>query len=109
MRLGRASFYGMTYHLRGRAACTNNLFIPMELANEEVLKVFERDVMNHDVTMRVVRKALAKFRAAEQGWKERRQTLLSRSQPLMTRINSLCPPSLRGGHPTTSGSPQVSQ
>ena len=36
----------MTYHLRGRSACTNNLLTPMERANEEVLGVLERQVLH---------------------------------------------------------------
>jgi site-specific DNA recombinase len=72
----RALFYGcMTHHLRGRSACSNNLLTPMDRANEEVLAVIERDVLNPEVTKTVVRKVLDKFRAAEQGWMERRQTL----------------------------------
>ena len=36
----RALFYGcMTYHLRGRIACTNHLLIPMDRANEGVLSL----------------------------------------------------------------------
>ena len=43
----RAFAYGcMTYHLRGRTACTNSMLIPMEAANEAVLKVFEQDVLH---------------------------------------------------------------
>lgn len=73
----RALFYGcMTYHLRGRTACTNNLLTPMDRANDEVLTVLERDVLHPDVTKTVVRKALDKFRASECEWKERRQVLL---------------------------------
>ena len=73
----RVLFYGcMSFHLRGRTACTNNLLTPMERANEEVLAVLERDVLHPDVTKAVVRKALDKFRAAEQEWKGRRQALL---------------------------------
>jgi site-specific DNA recombinase len=73
----RAFFYGcMTYHLRGRAACTNNLLTSMERADEGVLGALERQVLHPEVTRTVVRKALEKFRAAEYGWKERRHALL---------------------------------
>jgi site-specific DNA recombinase len=76
-KTGRVQFYGcMTYHLRGKTACTNSLLTPMDRANEEVLAVLERDVLYPDVTKAVVRKALEKFKASEHEWKERRQTLL---------------------------------
>ena len=72
----RACFYGcMTFHLRGKSVCTNNLLVPMDRANEEVLGVLDRQVLHPDVTKTVVRKALDKFRAAEREWKERRQAL----------------------------------
>jgi site-specific DNA recombinase len=73
---GRALFYGcMTYHLRGRTACSNNLLTPMERANEGMLSALERQVLHPEITRAVVRKALEKFKASEQEWKERRQTL----------------------------------
>ncbi|WP_420799902.1 recombinase family protein [Nitrospira moscoviensis] len=76
---GRALFYGcMTYHLRGKSACTNNLLTPMDQANEQVLAALERNVLHPEVTKTVVRKALQKFRTAEQGWKDRRDALLKR-------------------------------
>ena len=46
---------------------------PMEAANDAVLGVFEREVLHPDVTDTVVRKALDKFRAAQQDKKEDRQ------------------------------------
>ena len=45
----------------------------MEAANEAVLGVFEREVLHPDVTDTVVRKALDKFRAAQQDKKHDRQ------------------------------------
>lgn len=70
----RAFFYGcMTYHLRGRSACSNHHLAPMEAANEAVLGVFEREVLHPDVTDTVVRKALDKFRAAQRDKKQDRQ------------------------------------
>ena len=75
-KAGRTLFYGcMTFHLRGRTACTNSLLTPMDRANDAVLAVLERDVLHPDVTKTVVRKALAKFRASEQEWKDRRHVL----------------------------------
>ncbi len=73
---GRALFYGcMTYHLRGRTVCSNNLLTPMERADEEVLGALERQVLHPDITRTVVRKALVKFKAAEREWMERRRVL----------------------------------
>ncbi len=72
----RALFYGcMTYHLRGRMACANNVLMPMERANEEVLQALEQQVLHPDITRTVVRKALEKFKASEREWKERREVL----------------------------------
>jgi site-specific DNA recombinase len=73
---GRSLFYGcMTYHLRGRSVCSNNLLTPMERANDEVLIALEHQVLHPDITRVVVRKALERFKASEQEWKERRQIL----------------------------------
>ena len=47
----------------------------MEEANEAVLAVLEREVLRPEVTKAVVKKALAKFRASEHEWIERRRTL----------------------------------
>lgn len=70
----RAFFYGcMTYHLRGRAACSNHHLAPMEAANEAILGVFEREVLHPDVTDTVVRKALDKFRASQKEKKQNRE------------------------------------
>jgi len=75
----RAFFYGcMTNHLRGRSACSNSLLVPMEAANEAVLKVLEQDVLHPDVTDTVVRKAVAKFRASQQEKKKNRQQYYER-------------------------------
>ena len=75
----RAFSYGcMTFHLRGRAACTNSLLVPMEAANEAVLKVLGQDVLHPDVTDTVVRKAVAKFRASQQQKKKNRQQYYER-------------------------------
>ncbi|MBX3303789.1 MAG: zinc ribbon domain-containing protein [Nitrospira sp.] len=47
----RVLFYGcMTYHVRGRTACSNNVLTPMDQANEEVLSVLERQVLHPDIT-----------------------------------------------------------
>lgn len=45
----------------------------MEAANEAVLGVFEREVLHPDVIDMVVRKALDKFRTAQQDKKQDRQ------------------------------------
>jgi DNA invertase Pin-like site-specific DNA recombinase len=75
----RAFSYGcMTYHLRGRSACANSLLVPMEAANEAVLKVLEENVLHPDVTDTVVRKAVAKFRASQQHKKKNRQQYYER-------------------------------
>ena len=72
----RALFYGCTnFHLRGRTACTNSMLIPMEDANDAVVKVLANEVLDPRVTDVVVRKALEKFRASEQDWMEQRQAL----------------------------------
>lgn len=72
----RVLFYGCTnFHLRGKTACCNNLLTPMDRANEEVLVVIERHVLHPEITRTVVRKALAKFKATETEWRERRQVL----------------------------------
>ena len=56
----------MTFHLRGHSACADSLLVPMEAANEAVLKVLEKDVLHPDMTDAVVRKAVDKFRASQQ-------------------------------------------
>ena len=88
----------MTFHLRGKSACPNNLLTPMERANEEVLGVLERDVLHPDVTRVVVRKALAKFKAAENEWKERRQTLLKQISCVDTENKRLVSAISAGGN-----------
>jgi DNA invertase Pin-like site-specific DNA recombinase len=75
----RAFFYGcMTFHLRGSSACTNSLLVPMEAANEAVLKVLDENVLHPDVTDTVVRKTVAKFRASQQHKKKNRQQYYER-------------------------------
>ena len=70
----RAFAYGcMTFHLRGRSACTNSLLVPMEAANEAVLNVLQENVLHPNVTDTVVRKAVEKFRASQQQKKKNRQ------------------------------------
>ncbi len=70
----RAYFYGcMTFHLRGRTACSNHYLVPMAAANEAILGVFEREVLHPEVTEAVVRKALDKFRASQKDKKHNRE------------------------------------
>ncbi|HPV82292.1 MAG TPA: recombinase family protein [Nitrospira sp.] len=70
----RAYFYGcMTYHLRGRTACSNRHLAPMDAANEAVLGVFGKEVLHPDVTDTVVRKALDKFRASQKEKRHNRE------------------------------------
>lgn len=72
----RSLAYGcMSFHLRGRAVCTNSMLIPMEDANDAVVKTLAQNVLHPDVTDTVVKKAVAKFRASEQEWTERQQTI----------------------------------
>ena len=95
---GRVLYYGcMTFHLRGRTACTNNLLTPMDRANDEVLGVLERKVLHPDITKVVVRKTLAKFRSAEAEWKERRQGLLKQISAVDAENNRLVAAVSAGG------------
>ena len=94
----RAFFYGcMTYHLRGRTACANNLLIPMERTNEAVLRVLERDVLHPDVISKVVDKALDKFKACEIEWKERRHSLYRQIKDIDAEIERLVSAISAGG------------
>lgn len=94
----RAFFYGcMTYHLRGRTACANNLLIPMERTNEAVLRVLERDVLHPDVISKVVDKALDKFKASEIECKERRHSLYKQIKDVDVEIERLVAAISAGG------------
>ena len=94
----RAFAYGcMTYHLRGRTACTNSMLIPMEAANEAVLKVFEQDVLHPQVTDTVVRKALDKFRASQKEKKRNLQQYYERIVQVDTEISRLVAAISAGG------------
>ena len=65
------------------------MLIPMEAANAAVLQVFEQEVLHPDVTKTVVRKALDKFRAVEQGWKEEREGLAKQMSIVDAEIKRL--------------------
>ena len=57
----RLFFYGcQNYHLRGRRVCTNHLLMPMDAANETVLRTLEADVLRPDILLGAVRKAIAR-------------------------------------------------
>jgi hypothetical protein len=86
----RAMFYGCTnHHLRGNTVCENAMQIPMEDANVAVLQVFEQQVLAPDVTKTVVRKALEKFRAVEQEWREQREVLAKQMSIVDAEIRRL--------------------
>ena len=94
----RAFAYGcMTFHLRGRTACTNSMVIPMETANEAVLKVLEQDVLHPQVTDTVVRKALDKFKTSQKEKKRNLQQYYERIEQVDTEINRLVTAISAGG------------
>jgi DNA invertase Pin-like site-specific DNA recombinase len=70
----RAFFYGCTsFHLRGRTVCTNSLEIPMELADQAVLGVIEREILQPDIVESVVERALELLQPAGAGDARRRE------------------------------------
>jgi site-specific DNA recombinase len=94
----RAFFYGcMTFHLRGRSACTNSMLVPMEAANKAVLEVLEQDVLNPDVTDAVAKKAVAKFKASQEQKKKNRQQYYERIAQVDTEIRRLVSAISAGG------------
>ena len=94
----RAFAYGcMTFHLRGRTACTNSMVIPMETANEAVLKVLEQDVLHPQVTDTVVRKALDKFKTSQKEKKRNLQQDYERIEQVDTEISRLVTAISAGG------------
>jgi DNA invertase Pin-like site-specific DNA recombinase len=96
---GRVLFYGCTnFHLRGKTVCTNNLLVPMDRANEEILSALDRQVLHPDVTKTVVRKALDKFRAAEQEWKEQREVFYRQISTVDLEIKRLVSAISAGGN-----------
>src|SRR5262249_5887936 len=95
---GRVLFYGcMTFHLRGRTACTNSLLVPMEKANEAVLKVIDKEVLHPDVTDTVVRKAIEKFKASQLEKKQNRQRYYERIAEVDTELRRLVAAITAGG------------
>lgn len=57
---GRRAYYGCTsYHLRGRAVCSNGVEVAMESTNRLVLDAFETDILRPDLVERVVRGVLS--------------------------------------------------
>ena len=94
----RAFFYGcMSFHLRGRSACTNSLLVPMEAANEAVLKVLEENVLHPDVTDTVVKKAVNKFRASQIEKKKNRQLYYERIAQVDAELRRLVSAIAAGG------------
>ncbi|MEP6890931.1 MAG: recombinase family protein [Nitrospirota bacterium] len=94
----RSLAYGcMTFHLRGRSACTNSMLIPMEDANDAVVKVLANEVLDPRVTDVVVQKALEKFRASERDWMEQRQKLHKQITAVDTELRHLVTAISAGG------------
>ena len=61
----------------------------MDRANEEVLRVLERDVLHPKVISTIVDKALDKFKASETEWKERRHSLHKQIKDIDIEIERL--------------------
>jgi site-specific DNA recombinase len=94
----RSLAYGcMTFHLRGRSACTNSMLIPMEDANDAVVKTLAQDVLHPDVTDTVVKKAGAKFRASQQDKQRNIQQYDERLELIETEMGRLVSTIAAGG------------
>src|SRR5205814_1141511 len=61
----RAQFYACSsYHQRGRAVCTNNLEVSIDVVHRAVLQAFEEQVLRPDLAERAVALALEQLTPA---------------------------------------------
>ncbi|MGE3957580.1 MAG: recombinase family protein [Vicinamibacterales bacterium] len=72
----RAHFYACSaFHRRGRAVCSNSLAVPVELADDAVLREIERHVLHPAVVQRAIELTLDALRPDAQAGKAERERL----------------------------------
>jgi site-specific DNA recombinase len=97
-RRHRRFFYAcMTYHLRGRAVCKNNLEVPMEFTDQAVLTAVERDVLRVEVLETSLAKAMDTLRPGLEVLEERERALRDELARLEAEVGRLAAAIATGG------------